>query len=163
MSTVVKFPAGEPAIRDDFAPKEAYTLRDFAALEAQRVWPRTWQVACREKEICKAGDYVTYNVLDESIIVVRTVDDQIKAFHNVCQHRGRRLAEGCGHTNAFMCRYHGWTWKLDGSLAKVLAREEWVGCPDMRDEDIRLKDVKVDTWGGFVFVNMDPDARQPIA
>src|SRR5260370_11671502 len=61
-----------------------------------------------------------------------------------------------------MCRYHGWTWKLDGSLAKVLAREEWDGCPDMRDEDIRLKDVKVGAWGGFVFVNMDPNA-EPLA
>ena len=162
MSTAVRFPAGERAIRNDFVPKEAYISREFAALEAQRVWPRTWQVACREEEIPKVGDFVTYNVLDESIIVVRAAADQIKAFHNVCQHRGRRLTEGCGRTNAFMCRYHGWTWKLDGSLAKVLARDEWDGYPDMRDEDIRLKDVKVGAWGGFVFVNMDPNA-EPLA
>ena len=75
MSTVVKFPAGERAIRDDFVPKEAYISREFAALEAQRVWPRTWQVACREEEIPKVGDFVTYNILDESIIVVRAAAD----------------------------------------------------------------------------------------
>lgn len=162
MNTVVKFPADAHAIRDDFIPKDAYLSRDFARLEAQRMWPRTWQVACRLEEIPHVGDFVTYDILDESIIVVRSAPGEIRAFFNVCQHRGRRLTEGCGRTNAFMCRYHGWTWKLDGSLAKILAREEYAGCPEMTDDDIRLKDVKVDTWGGFVFVNMDP-AAEPLA
>src|SRR6266404_7811707 len=159
MSTAVRFPAGERAIRNDFVPKEAYISREFAALEAQRVWPRTWQVACREEEIPKPGDFVTYNVLDESIIVVRAAADQIKAFHNVCQHRGRRLTEGCGRTNAFMCRYHGWTWKLDGTVAKIAELEDWGGCPDMQPENLRLRKVRIAQWGGFVFVNMDPDAE----
>ena len=162
MSTVVKFPAENGALRDDFLPKEAYLSRDFAALEAQRMWPRTWQVACRLEEIAKPGDFVTYDILDESIIVVRTGVDELKAFFNVCQHRGRRLTEGCGRTNAFMCRYHGWTWKLDGSVAKIMSQEDWQGCPDTSNEDFRLKEVRVATWGGFVFVNMDPHA-EPLA
>jgi phenylpropionate dioxygenase-like ring-hydroxylating dioxygenase large terminal subunit len=162
MSSVVRFPAGEHAIRPDFVPKEAYLSRDFAQREAQRLWPRVWQVACRLEEIPRIGDFVTYDILDESIIVVRTGEHEIKALFNVCQHRGRRLTQGCGHANTFMCRYHGWTWRIDGTLAKVLDRDDWTGCPQMGAEDLRLPEVKLDTWGGFVFINMDPEA-QPLA
>jgi len=150
------------AVRVDFVPKDNYVSQDFLRLEGQRMWPKVWQVACREEELRNVGDYVTYDILDESIIVVRAADQKIKAFYNVCQHRGRRLTEGCGRTNTFMCRYHGWTWKLDGSIAKVLDREDWSGCEAMRDADLKLQDVRVDTWGGFVFVNMDPNA-EPLA
>jgi len=162
MSSVVKFPAGEHAIRPDFVPKEGYLSREFAQREAQRLWPRVWQVACRLEEIPRVGDFVTYDILDESIIVVRTSEREIKALFNVCQHRGRRLTQGCGHTNTFMCRYHGWTWRIDGTLAKVLDRDDWNGCPQMEAQDLRLPEVQVDTWGGFVFINMDPQA-EPLA
>jgi phenylpropionate dioxygenase-like ring-hydroxylating dioxygenase large terminal subunit len=165
MSTVSNFTGrstDERAVRDDFVPKEGYLSRDFARLEAERMWPRTWQVACRLEEIPRTGDFVTYDILDESIIVVRSAAGQIKAFYNVCQHRGRRLTEGCGHVKTFMCRFHGWTWKLDGSLAKVLDHEDWAECSQMAKEDLRLNELKVETWGGFVFVTMDPEA-EPLA
>jgi phenylpropionate dioxygenase-like ring-hydroxylating dioxygenase large terminal subunit len=162
MSSVIQFPVDERTVREDFVPKEGYLSREFAQLEAERVWPRTWQVACRLEEISKVGDFVTYDILDESILVVRTGTDEIKAFYNVCQHRGRRLMDGCGHTNAFMCRFHGWTWRLDGSIARVLDHEDWRDCAQMDKENLRLPEVQLDSWGGFVFINMDPNA-QPLA
>ena len=110
---------GAKRIRLDFVPKDAYLSNDWLRLENERLWPRVWQIACRVEEVKQVGDYVTYNIADKSIIVVRTGEERIEAFFNVCQHRGRRLAEGCGHTNTFRCRYHGWTWKIDGSLAKM--------------------------------------------
>ena len=162
MSNVKPLAVNRSAVRADFVPKDAYLSPEFARLEALRIWPKVWQVACRLEEIPAIGDFVTYDILDESIIVVRTGVTEIKAFFNVCQHRGRRLTAGCGHAKNFMCRYHGWTWRLDGALAKVLDHGDWQGCADMQNEDLRLADVKVDTWGGFVFVNMDPQC-EPLA
>jgi nitrite reductase/ring-hydroxylating ferredoxin subunit len=144
-------------LRIDFVPKDAYISREYVALEAERLWPKVWQVACREEELKQVGDFVTYEVANESIIVVRTAEG-LRAHHNACQHRGRKLTEGCGRTNQFRCKYHGWRWNLDGSLGAVLDHEDWDGCPDMDAKSLRLPAVQVDTWGGFVFVNMDPAA-----
>ena len=154
-----KIPVQE--VRPDFVPKAAYIDPAYVALEKERLWPKVWQVACREEELPDIGSYVTYDIVNESIIVVRTADG-IQAFHNVCQHRGRRLTEGCGKTNQFRCRYHGWRWNLDGSLGAVLDHSDWDGCPSMEAEDLKLPSVLVDTWAGYVFVNLDPDA-EPLA
>jgi len=146
-------------VRVDFVPKDDYLSRDFLKEEEKFLWSRVWQVACREEELKNIGDYVTYDILNESIIVTMVGEQTYKAFFNVCQHRGRRLVDGCGRTGAFRCKFHGWQWDLDGRLAKVHDRHDWEGCSEMEDEDLRLKEVKVASWGGFIFINMDPDAE----
>ncbi|MNF22404.1 Biphenyl dioxygenase subunit alpha [compost metagenome] len=149
-------------VRPDFVPREGYLSKEYVQLEKERMWPRVWQVACRLEEIPNVGDYVTFDVIDESIIVTRLTGDKIKAYYNVCQHRGRRLTSGCGHAAKFHCNYHGWQWNLDGSVLRILDEDDWAGCPNMSREELALKEVLVDTWGGFVFINMDPDA-EPLA
>ncbi|WP_250961736.1 aromatic ring-hydroxylating dioxygenase subunit alpha [Pseudomonas sp. CG7] len=149
-------------IRVDFVPHGPYISPQFLQLENERMWPKVWQVACRLEEIPHVGDYVTFDVIGESIIVTRLTGDKIKAYYNVCQHRGRRLTSGCGHATKFHCAFHGWQWNLDGSLLRILDEEDWAGCPSMAKEDLALKEVLVDTWGGFVFINMDPQA-EPLA
>jgi phenylpropionate dioxygenase-like ring-hydroxylating dioxygenase large terminal subunit len=140
---------------DGLVPKERYTSRAFAELEMERVWTRVWQVACREEEIPSAGDFVEYPIGDQSVLVVRGADGAITAFHNACMHRGTRLANGCGSLpGAIQCRYHGWRYDLTGRLIGVPDREEFPDLP----ADVRLGPVRCDTWGGFVFVNMDTDA-----
>lgn len=151
------------APRDDFIPKDAYISPDFASLEKERLWPRVWQMACREEEIPNAGDFVTYDILDDSIIVVRSDNGAIRAFHNVCQHRGRRLTNGCGNASRLRCRFHGWTYGLNGRIETIPDREDWVDCPNTSDEDLSLKAPLVDTWGGFVFINMDTGAEPLLA
>ncbi len=146
-------------VKADFVPKEDYICRDFARLEKQKLWPKTWQVACREQELAKVGDYVTYDICDQSIIVIRSAADTIRAYYNVCMHRGRRLTEGCGHTSRFHCNYHGWRWNLDGSVQRILDEKDWAGCSNANREDFRLAEIKVDCWGGFVFINMDTDCE----
>jgi len=146
------------AVRDDYIPKTDYTSREFAALEKERLWPRVWQVACRVEELANPGDYLTYDIADDSFIVTRTAEGEIRAFHNVCLHRGRRLATGCGNTKLFTCRYHGWRWKTDGSLHSVVDRGDFAECWGMKDSELSLGEVKVGLWGGFVFVNADPKA-----
>lgn len=136
---------------------EAYTCAAYAREEGDRLWPKVWQAACRVEEIEKVGDYVTYEILDESIIVTRVAPDRIAAYYNACQHRGRKLTEGCGHTKRFACKFHGWKWDLEGRSIEIVREEAWEG--KLNKEDIPLKQVRVDTWGGWVFVNMDPDCQ----
>jgi phenylpropionate dioxygenase-like ring-hydroxylating dioxygenase large terminal subunit len=143
-------------VRVDFLPKDAYISPAFAQREAELLWPRIWQIACREEEIPAQGDYITYDIVDDSIIVVRTAEG-IKAHHNACPHRGRPLADGPGRTQKFVCRFHGWQFNLSGENVRVVDRDDWGTC--LKNEEIRLKGVQVGTWGGFVFVNMDPAAE----
>jgi phenylpropionate dioxygenase-like ring-hydroxylating dioxygenase large terminal subunit len=112
-------------------------------------------VACRVEEIPNVGDHIIYEIVDNSLIVVRSSPTEIKAFHNVCLHRGRILRETGGHVANFRCKFHGFTWRLDGKLSFVPCRWDF---PHLRDEKFSLPEAKVGVWGGFVFVNMDPDA-----
>jgi len=146
-------------VRDDFVPASDYISPEFQQLEYERMWNKTWQVACREEEIPKVGDYITYEIGDQSFIVVRSAPDKIKSYHNVCLHRGRRLTTGSGNAIRFHCTYHGWQWNTDGSIARVLDRDDWKGCGSMTDADLKLPETRCETWQGFVFINMDMNAE----
>jgi phenylpropionate dioxygenase-like ring-hydroxylating dioxygenase large terminal subunit len=137
--------------------KQSYFDREYVSLEKQRLWPRVWQMACRLEELPRVGSFVTYDIADESVIVVRTAPDQIRAYHNVCRHRGRQLIQGCGRVDRFRCRFHGWEWRLDGSNAHVSDHEDWQGALD--GDDLGLKRVNADAWGGWVFVHLDPECE----
>jgi phenylpropionate dioxygenase-like ring-hydroxylating dioxygenase large terminal subunit len=149
-----------PAATDEkpvIIPIEPFVSPEYAKAEAEKLWPKVWQAACRVEEMPKVGDYVTYDIMDESIIIVRTASDRIAAYYNVCQHRGRRLTKGCGHTNQFYCRFHGWSWDIEGRNTFCLDREDWDD--KLTDDNIALPQVRVDTWGGWVWLCMDPDAE----
>jgi nitrite reductase/ring-hydroxylating ferredoxin subunit len=136
---------------------EPFVSREYALAEGEKLWPKVWQMACRVEEVPNVGDYVTYDIMDESIIVVRSSTEVISAYFNVCQHRGRRLTKGCGHTNQFFCPFHGWSWNIDGSNRRVLDREDFGDT--LEGVDLGLPPVQVGTWGGWVWINMDPDAE----
>jgi nitrite reductase/ring-hydroxylating ferredoxin subunit len=141
---------------DGLIPKERYLSREFLELEYERMWARAWQVACREEEIPNVGDYVEYEVGDESVIVVRSGPDTITALPNACLHRGTRLAVGAGHADGcFRCPFHGWRYALDGRVIEVVDAEDFESIPD----DFTLSVVRAERWGGFVFVNFDRDAE----
>lgn len=151
----------ELLVRDDgLVPAARYTSPEFARLEMERLWYRVWQVACREEELARPGDFVEYRIGEQSVLVVRTGDGEIRAFHNTCLHRGTRLATGWGSfgEGGVRCRYHGWCYDLDGRLRHVPDAEEFPGLPP----DARLTPVHVDTWGGFVFVSLDDDPPPPV-
>jgi len=149
----------QPGMADEpvMLPVEPFVSREYAEAEADKLWPKVWQAACRVEEIPKVGDFVTYDIVDESIIVVRTAPDTISAYYNVCQHRGRRLTKGCGHTSSFYCPFHGWAWNIDGTIRNVHDREDFGESLD--GVDLGLPPVRVGTWGGWVWICMDPDAE----
>ncbi len=140
-------------------PKERYVSREFFDLEMERLWPRVWQMACREEEVPRVGDFLEYVIGDQSILITRSDPDTIKAFFNTCPHRGTRLATGVGNfaTGEIRCRYHAWRFELDGTNKEVVDRFDF---PEtMTDEEVCLNSVKVGRWGGFVFINMDPNSE----
>lgn len=146
-------PVGEAPIEIDVA---RYFSREFHELEVDRLWRKVWQLACHEDDIPNVGDALPYDIASLSFIVVRTSADEISAFPNACRHRGRRLLDcpkqGLG---IFRCPFHGWSWKLDGDLAEVPCQWDF---PGVSAESHSLPKVKVGRWGGFVFINPDPDA-----
>jgi len=154
---VVASPSAAQAYKSELFSVEPYISADYARREADALWAKVWQMAGRVEELQKVGDYITYDILDQSIIVVRSAPDKLQAFYNVCMHRGRRLTEGCGQTKIFHCRFHGWQWNLDGSSQRAFLGEDWGGA--LTPENLQLSEIKVDCWGGYVFVNMDPDCE----
>lgn len=144
-------------VRPDYVPAAAYISPEYVKLEKERLWPRTWQMACREEEIATPGQFYTYDIADESITVIRKPDGSVAAYYNVCPHRGRRLTEGSGKTARLHCRYHGWKWNLDGQAVDIVDRDDWGDC--LHDDDVALVSVKVGSWGGWVFINMDPESE----
>ena len=142
----------------DFA---RYTSRDYFDREVESLWPRVWQWACRVEHVPEVGDYYVYEVGPYSVIVVRSDEDRIQAFLNSCMHRGTKLfaSEGGGYCAQFTCPFHGWTFGLDGSLANVPGRWDF---PHVSEETHGLHEVRCELWGGFVFINIDRDAR-PLA
>lgn len=142
---------------------EAYVSPEYARAEQDRLWRKVWLQAGRVEDIPEVGDFVTFEILTDSVVIVRTGPDEIAAYHNVCPHRGRRLVDvPWGRRNArgtrknFVCGYHGWTFGLDGANTFVEHQDDWQGslCGGRAD----LGRVKVDTWGGWLWINLDPES-----
>jgi phenylpropionate dioxygenase-like ring-hydroxylating dioxygenase large terminal subunit len=141
-------------------PASRYTSPEFAALELERLWPHVWQLACSVDHVRDPGDWYEYCVGPLSVVIVRGTDGVLRAFQNVCLHRGNELCHGSGTGRTELrCVYHRWCWDLEGKLREVPSRK---GFGVLRNEDYSLPAVQVDTWGCLVFVNLDPDA-EPLA
>jgi len=142
----------------DRIPKQRYHDADFYAMEAELLWPRVWQMACRLEEIPQPGDFVTYEILDQSVIVVRTEDGGARALQNVCRHRGVRLVEGRGScSDGFTCPFHGWCYGPDGTNTAVTRRKTFSE-HNLRDGEVDLTPVRCETWGGCAWINFSAEA-----
>ena len=135
---------------------ERYISRAAHEREKERLWSRVWQMACREEDIPEVGSYTVYDIAQQSYLVVRSAPDTIQAFYNACRHRGRLLREEPGRSHDLRCPFHGWCWHLDGSLKEVPCQWDF---PQVTPEEYRLPEVRVGRWGGFVFINPDPDCE----
>jgi nitrite reductase/ring-hydroxylating ferredoxin subunit len=149
------------AMRDSrFVPKERYYSREFFELEKKYLWPFTWQMAAREEELPNPGDYVEYQILDKSILIVRQRDGSVKAMHNACRHRATELAKGSGRLpgGQLVCPFHGWRWNLDGSSSFVFGESAFEpAC--LNKDDLALRECLVERWAGMIWINMDLGAQ----
>ncbi len=147
---------GTPPKRPTLVPAERYRSAAFAQLEAERMWPKVWQVACTVDHVAEPGDYFEYRCGQYTVLIVRGDDGELRAFQNACRHRGNSLCSGSGsQLSELKCGYHGWTWDLCGVLKRVPNRR---GFGTLRLSDFPLIAVRVDTWERLVFVNLDTDA-----
>ena len=140
-----------------------YTDPQFTQLEFDRLWSRVWQFAARLDELPETGDQTTYDIGDQSILLVRSDKDTIKAFHNVCPHRGTALSDGSGHfvKDRIICPFHGWKWDLKGCNQFVMERQEF-NDGNLQDSEVALREVHLEIFAGFIFINLDTDP-QPFA
>jgi phenylpropionate dioxygenase-like ring-hydroxylating dioxygenase large terminal subunit len=142
----------------DRVRKERYYDPDFFQMEAELLWPRVWQMACRLEEIPQPGDFAEYRILDQSVIVVRTEDLGVQAFYNVCRHRGVQIIQGRGsRPSGFVCPFHGWCYGTDGQNTRVTQASAF-SPHNLEPADINLTPVRCETWGGCAFINLDDDA-----
>ncbi len=148
-------------------PVEAYLSADYARAECDRLWRKVWLQAGRVEDIPEPGDYLTFDLLDDSALLVRSEQGGINAFHNVCAHRGRRLVDtpagarnASGRRPQFMCAYHGWQYDLDGKSLNIIHKDDWQG--QLTEECTSLTPVRVETWGGWIWINFDRDC-EPLA
>lgn len=146
---------------------EAYISKDYARAEQDKLWRKTWLQAGRIEEIPEVGSYLTYDIGPDSVIITRSGPDEIRAFHNVCTHRGRRLIDtppgkrnAVGKRMSFVCGFHAWTFNLEGRCTYIEHKDDWQGA--LTDERTSLGKVQVDTWGGWIWINLDPNA-EPLA
>jgi choline monooxygenase len=136
-------------------PSRWYTDPAFLDLEKPKIFWKTWQPVGRLDQVLRPGDYFTADVVGERLVVTRGLDDELRAFFNVCQHRAGPVAVGKGNRKTLQCKYHGWAYDLNGRLMNA---PEFDGVENWRKEEVCLMSIKVEAWGPFIFVNLDPDA-----
>ncbi|MDE2404881.1 MAG: aromatic ring-hydroxylating dioxygenase subunit alpha [Sphingomonadales bacterium] len=131
-----------------------YYSPEFFRREVEKMWPVVWQFAAREEDMPEPGDYVTYENAGRSFLLVRQEDGGVRAFHNVCLHRGRKLKTDSGSAEQFVCPFHGFAWNTDGSLRNIPCRWDFGHLTDAR---MQLPEATVGRWGGYIFVRDNPD------
>jgi len=136
-------------------PAWTYSDPEFFAVEVERVIRTSWQVVCHESDVPQAGDWHTLDYLGESVVVIRGNDKTLRAFANVCRHRGSRLLDGAsGCARVLVCPYHAWTYNLDGRLRGIPLRETY---GDIEPARLGLASVELEMFQGFVFVRLKGD------
>jgi len=141
-------------------PKRAYHDPAIFDWERQHVLRRDWVMVAREEDVPEPGTYTLVDIDGENIIIVRGRDEVLRAFFNVCRHRGTAVAEeACGKVVRFQCPYHAWIYDLEGNLVRAKHTED---LDEFSFEQFGLAPIRLDTWQGFIFLNLDPDAA-PLA
>ncbi len=159
LDTIAAYPATDDAACFTLPP-QAYTDPDLHALEKERIFKREWLLIGRAGDIPNAGDWFTFQVLDDPMLIVRGSDGRIRALSNVCRHRYMPVAlEGKGNDKRFVCAYHGWVYGTDGRLVAAPLMEGSTGFEKNR---CALPEYRLEEWQGFLFVNLD-DKAAPLA
>jgi len=151
-----------PHLGKDPLPAEVFTSEEQFARERERIFKKVWLNVGRVEQIPHSGDYFVKDlaVCNTSVIVVRGKDGAVKAFHNMCSHRGNKIAwDNKGTCQMFTCKFHGWSYALNGKLAFVPDEERFFG---LKKETLGMTPVAVDVWAGFIFINVDPNPQETL-
>ncbi|MBM3540950.1 MAG: aromatic ring-hydroxylating dioxygenase subunit alpha [Alphaproteobacteria bacterium] len=141
----------KPLLEAETLPPWCYTSEEFYRREVDRIFRKTWNFVGRADEIPNPGDYMTLDICGEPIIVLRDKDGTLRAFANTCRHRGAKIVEGKGNCRGLSCPYHGWVYALNGDLIGTAGMEQTKAFDRSK---YSLPALRVDSWAGFLFVNM---------
>ncbi|HUC63696.1 MAG TPA: aromatic ring-hydroxylating dioxygenase subunit alpha [Alphaproteobacteria bacterium] len=144
-----------PALEAETLPPWCYTAPAFYQREVERIFKRTWNFIGREDEVPNSGDYMTFDLFGEPLAIVRGRDGVVRAFVNICRHRGTRMLSGNGNCRVISCPYHAWAYSLDGQLVATPGMEQTA---QFSRDDYGLLPVRLESWEGFIFVNFDRSA-----
>lgn len=148
-------PDGFPKLRD--LPLGRYTDPTFSALENERLFKRTWLYAAHESELPTAGSYALRDIAGANILLTRGDDDVVRGFYNACRHRGAPVVrDECGTARVLICQFHSWSYDLCGELVRVPDERDFI---ELDKTERGLPAVRCEAWGGWYFVNLDPDAE----
>ncbi len=150
----------QPVDRARLLPPRVFHEPEILAFENESWFARTWLCVAREEDVAEPGTYQLVTVANEGVIVIRDRAGELNAFHNVCRHRGSTLVDAAadgasGRLVRLQCPYHAWIYDLDGALSRAPHTDELI---DFEAADNGLLPVRIETWRGFVFVNLDPAA-----
>lgn len=133
---------------------ERYTSQAYADLEAEKMWPNVWQFAARDEDCPNPGDSIVFDNAGKSFLIVRQEDGSVKAFYNVCLHRGRKLRSQSGNVSELKCPFHGFSWNHDGQLKNIPC--EW-DFDHLEYEKMSLPELRVEHWQGFIMISEKQD------
>ena len=143
-------------------PAWTYHSPALFALERQQLFLTHWIIAGHVSDVANPGDWITFDILGERAVIMRGKDDAVRAFHNLCRHRGARVVDGRqGHCKgAIVCPFHGWVYNLDGTL-RGAAQPQSFGA--MQREDFGLKPIEMEIFHGFIFIRFAPGPQPAVA
>jgi len=148
-------------VRRGMIPAHIYNDAEIFALERERLFGRTWMFVAHESEVPQAGDYVVRRVLEDSFIIARDQNDQVRAMFNMCLHRGMQVCRAeMGNASHFRCPYHGWSYRNDGRIVGLPFHREAYGgeAGFQRKGQTLLPAPALDTYNGLIFISLDPQA-----
>jgi choline monooxygenase len=145
----------ETAVRSHSINTQCYVDPKFLQIEREQIFHRSWQFLCHEEKLRDPGSYVTLSIEGQSIVGVRNREGELKAYYNVCKHRGHELLSGEGQTKGITCPYHAWTYDLDGALVNAPRSEH---LENFNQKEICLEPVQIEIFCHLVFVNLDSEA-----
>jgi len=150
----------DPDLGHEVIAKERYTSAQFMRLEWERMWTKVWLLGGVEQDLREPGDFICTDIGRESVLIVRQKDGSVRAFYNVCQHRGNRLrSEGTGSTDSFKCQYHHWDYDLDGTFKRIPDLDTFVqGAPPCNG----IAQLPCEIWNGLVWFSLNREA-EPLA
>ena len=142
-------------LRGDPITPDRYYSREWMQREWDHMWTKVWHIAGRQNELQEPGDYIVHNFMHESVIIAKQQDGSLKGFYNACAHRAQKLVWTKGAQDSWTCSYHGWVFSIDGSLIDACDRDDFPQGDPVGKRN--LIEVRVDTWGGFVWYTMDDE------
>ena len=143
-------------------PAWSFINQEMFDAEKDLLFRRHWQLVCHSNDIPNVGDFITWDLIGERALVLRGKDGKVRAFHNLCRHRGSRVvAEEYGNCRSvILCPFHGWTYNLDGSLRGAAQPKSF---PNLDKLEYGLIPLEMDIWHGFVFVRFQPGPQPPLS